>query len=77
MRFTKKQGQYLAFIYHYSKIYRCPLVEADIERYFGVSPPTVHQTILVLHNAGLISRTPGAPRTIRVLVPVECLPYLQ
>jgi Mn-dependent DtxR family transcriptional regulator len=41
--YTPKQGQYLAFIYYYTKINRRPLAEADIQRYFGVTPPTVHQ----------------------------------
>ena len=41
-RFTEKQGQYLAFIYAYSKVNRRPPSEADIQSYFRVTPPTVH-----------------------------------
>ena len=33
--FTKKQGQYLAFIYNYSKIHRQAPAESDFQRYFG------------------------------------------
>jgi Mn-dependent DtxR family transcriptional regulator len=44
--YTEKQGQYLAFIYYYTKINRRPPAEADIQRYFAVTPPTVHQMIL-------------------------------
>jgi repressor LexA len=33
-KYTQKQGQYLAFIYYYSKIQRQPLAEADMQQYF-------------------------------------------
>ena len=41
--FTDKQGQYLAFIYAYSRIFRQPPAEADMQRHFQVTPPSVHQ----------------------------------
>lgn len=41
--FTAKQGQYLAFIYHYSKIHRQAPAESDLQNYFRVSPPSVHE----------------------------------
>lgn len=75
--YTQKQGQYLAFIYYYTKINGRPPAEADIQYYFGVSPPTVHQMILKLEERGFISRVPGTPRSIRVLLPVEELPRLE
>ncbi|MCK4622245.1 MAG: MarR family transcriptional regulator [Desulfuromonadales bacterium] len=74
--FTEKQGQYLAFIYNYSKINHRPPAEAEIQHYFKVTPPTVHQMILKLERNGLISRTPGEARSIRVLVPPNDLPHL-
>ncbi len=37
--FTAKQGQYLAFIYSYTKIHRQAPAESDLERYFQVSRP--------------------------------------
>jgi DNA-binding MarR family transcriptional regulator len=77
MEFTKKQGQYLAFIYYYTKINRRPPAEADIQRYFRVTPPTVHQMILKLEEKNLITRIPGQARTIQVLVPPEELPSLE
>src|SRR5271163_3834856 len=58
--FTDKQGQYLAFIYAYSRIFRQPPAEADMQRHFQVSPPSVRQMVLTLERAGLIRRTPGA-----------------
>jgi hypothetical protein len=75
--FTAKQGQYLAFIYNYTKIHRQPPAEGDLERYFRVSPPSIHETIKTLHRNGLIERTAGQARSIRLLVPPEHLPRLK
>lgn len=75
--YTEKQGQYLAFIYYYTKINRRPPAEADIQRYFGVTPPTVHQMILKLEAEGFITRIPGQARSIEVLLPSDQLPYLE
>lgn len=75
--FTKKQGQYLAYIYNYTKIHGQPPAEHEIQRYFGVTPPTVHQMILKLEELGFISRVPRQARTIKVLLPPEKLPYLE
>lgn len=75
--FTPKQGQYLAFIYYYTKINGQPPAERDIQRYFGSTPPTVHDVILRLEQRGLIERTPGKARSIRVLIPPEDLPPLE
>jgi repressor LexA len=75
--FTEKQGQYLAFIYNYTKINYRPPAESDIQKYFKVTPPTVHQMILKLEENELISRTPRKERTLRVLVPPGVLPYLK
>ncbi len=47
-RFTDKQGQYLAFIYWYTKLNGRPPAEADMQRYFRVTPPSVHQMVLTL-----------------------------
>ena len=75
--FTSKQGQYLAFIDAYTRVHRRPPAEHELQRYFGVTPPSVHQMILTLERAGLIRRQPGVPRSIEVLVPPENLPVLQ
>lgn len=76
-QFTKKQGLYLAYIFYYTKINYKPPSEADIQRYFQVTPPTVHQMILKLEQNGLIERTPKQARSIKVLVPSEDLPRLK
>jgi len=74
--FTEKQGQYLAFIYDYSRIFRRPPAEADMQRHFRISPPSVHQMVLTLERAGLIRRQPGVARSIELLVAPEDLPIL-
>lgn len=76
-RFTPTHGQYLAFIDAYTRVNLRPLAQADIQRRFGVSPPSVHQMVLTLERAGLIRRPPGAPRSIHVLIPADELPILQ
>jgi repressor LexA len=75
--FTPKQGQYLAFIHLYTLLNGRPPAEADMIRFFRVTPPTVHQMVLTLEQAGLISRTPGAPRSIVVLLDRSALPELE
>ena len=65
--FTIRQGQYLAFIYLYDKINRRPPAEADIQKYFNVAAPTVHQMILALEASKCIERIPGQARSLRVL----------
>jgi DNA-binding MarR family transcriptional regulator len=75
--YTRKQGQYLAFIYYYTKIHRQPPAEADIQDYFRVSPPTVHQMILRLEEKGFIERTPGKARSIAILLSPDQLPPLE
>jgi len=74
--FTPKQGQYLAFIHAYTLVNGRPPAEADMIRFFKVTPPTVHQMVLKLEQAGLIARQPGAARTIQILVHQNALPAL-
>ncbi len=76
-RFTPKQGQYLAFIYNYTALHGNAPAEAEMQRFFEVTPPTVHSMVLRLEEAGLISRLPGQPRSIRLLVPADSLPVLE
>ena|SRR6267154_1511422 len=74
--YTDKQGQYLAFIYYYSKIHGCSPSEAEMQQYFRVSPPAVHQMVLTLEARGLIARTPGQARSIHLLISRDELPDL-
>ena len=74
--FTPRQGQYLAYIHLYTRLHRRPPAETDIQQYFRVSPPSVHQMVLSLERAGLIKRLPRTPRSIEVLVDPKDLPEL-
>ncbi|MEI9970766.1 MAG: helix-turn-helix domain-containing protein [Ignavibacteriota bacterium] len=76
--FTAKQGQYLAFIYNYSKMHggQSPS-EADLQRHFQVTPPSVHEMIQTLVRNGLIETTPGQARSIRLLVSRDDIPRLE
>jgi hypothetical protein len=75
--FSPRQGQFLSFIHNYTKLNGQPPAEADMERHFRVSPPTIHDMILLLEKKKLIVREPGVPRSIRVLVPANQLPPLE
>src|SRR6202163_769217 len=74
--FTPSQGQYLAYIHLYTRLHRRPPAETDIQQYFRVGPPSVHQMVLTLERAGLIRRQPRTPRSIEVLVDSKLLPEL-
>ena len=76
-RFTKLQGQYLAFIVTYTKLNRRAPAEADLQQYFGVTPPSVHNMIVALERHGLIRRTPRQARSIEVLVAPTDVPPLE
>ncbi|HXU38677.1 MAG TPA: MarR family transcriptional regulator [Blastocatellia bacterium] len=75
-RYTARQGQFLAFIYYYTKIHGRPPAEADMQIYFRVTPPTVHQMVVTLEQRGLIQREPGKSRSIRLLLARDELPDL-
>ena len=74
--YTAKQGQYLAFIYYYTKIHGRSPSEADMQGYFRVSPPSAHQMVLSLEKRGFIARTPGQGRSLKLLLPRDQLPDL-
>jgi DNA-binding MarR family transcriptional regulator len=74
--FTPRHGQYLAFIHAYTLVNGWPPAHADIQRFFRLTPPTVHQMLLTLENAGLISRQPDQPRSLVVLLEHRELPRL-
>jgi DNA-binding MarR family transcriptional regulator len=48
-----------------------------MQRFFEVTPPTVHRMVIELEKRGLIRREPGKARSIEVLVPPEALPPLR
>ena len=76
-RFTEKQGQYLAFIHTYVLLHRCAPAEADMQKYFGVTPPSVHQMVVELERRGLIRRVPRQARSIELCIATDEIPPLR
>ena len=75
--FTARQGQFLAFIHAYTLVNGRPPAEADMMRFFRLTPPSVHQMVLRLERRGFIRRVPGQARSISLVVRPESLPPLQ
>ena len=75
--YTDKQGQYLAFIFMYTKVNGRPPAVTDIARFFEVTPPSAQRMVDTLTKKGLAERTRGAPRSLRVLLNRDDLPDLQ
>jgi len=75
--YTPTQGQYLAYIHYYTKVNGRAPAEADMQRYFGVSPPSVHQMVRTLERRRFIAREPGRARSIRLLLERSELPELE
>ena len=75
--FTETQGQYLAFIHTYMLLNRQAPAEADFQRFFCITAPSVHSVIRLLERLGCIRRTPRQARSIELLVAADQLPTLQ
>ena len=75
-RLSRVQGQLVAFVYWYSKIHRVPPSENEIAEFLEVRGPSAHQMIVRLSARGILSRRPGEPRTIKVLLPRDEIPDL-
>ena len=76
VEFTPLQGQYLAFIQAYTTLHGRPPAERDMQVFFGVTAPVVHQMILGLASKGFLHREPGKARSIKPALPPESLPIL-
>ncbi len=74
---THLQGQYLAFIETYTTFHRVAPAEADMQRFFRVTPPAVHRMVLALEERGLLRRVPGQSRSIRLLLSLDEIPKLE
>jgi repressor LexA len=75
--YTPRQGQFLAFIHHYTTLHGRPPAEAEMADFFRVTPPSVHLMVLTLERRGFITRVPGQARSIALRLPPEALPPLQ
>ncbi len=77
VKFTPRQGQFLAFIHLYRKMHRRGSAETDLVKFFRVTPPTAHGMVVKLEELGLITREPGVGRSMLVAIPAEQLPELE
>jgi hypothetical protein len=48
-----------------------------MQRYFEVTAPVVHQMVITLHRLGLVSRSLGGARSLRVVISQEDIPRLE
>lgn len=48
-----------------------------MQRYFKITPPSVHSMVLMLERRGFIRRVPGQARSITLVIPIEALPPLK
>jgi Mn-dependent DtxR family transcriptional regulator len=63
-------------MYNYTQIHGVAPAETDLQRYFRVSAPSIHEMVKTLERNGLIERTPGRARSICLLVQAQHLPRL-
>jgi repressor LexA len=74
---TERQGQFLAYIHQYGLVNGCAPAEADMQRFFQISAPSVHSMVLTLERRGFIRRVPGQARSIALILPADSLPALK
>ncbi len=74
--YTKKQGQYLSFIYSYIKLNKRPPAHRDFQIFFRLDPASVNSMLKTLEKKRFIARQKGKPRSIQLLLKREELPDL-
>ena len=77
MDYTKKQGQYLSFLYYYQKLNKQSPAHIDFQRYFKSNPASVNDMLKTLERKGYIERERGKARSIVLLLKREDLPELE
>lgn len=77
MKYTKKQGQYLSFIYYYRKLNNQSPAHLDFQKYFASNPASVNEMLKTLERKGLIKREAGKARSTKLLLERAELPDLE
>lgn len=76
---THRQGQFLAYIDEHIK--RSPAglapTHAAMQRFFGLTPPSVNSMLIRLEHRGFIRRTPGVARGIEISIDPALIPPLE
>lgn len=76
IKLSKKEGQYLAFIYYYTKINSQPPAYSDFQRYFKTDPTSVYRMLMQLETKNYISKIPKKPRSISITISTKVIPDL-
>ncbi len=76
---THRQGQFLAYIDEYMKRNSAGLAptHAAMQRFFGLTPPSVNSMLIRLEQRGFIRRTPGVARGIEISIEPALIPPLE
>ncbi|TMA82621.1 MAG: MarR family transcriptional regulator [Deltaproteobacteria bacterium] len=61
----------------YTTLHGVAPAEADMQRFFRVTPPTVHRMVLALERRKLLEHIPGRSRSITLLVSSDEIPKLE
>jgi len=77
MKYTKKQGQYLSFIYYYRKLNNQSPAHVDFQKYFIANPASVNEMLKTLERKGFIQKEAGKARSIELLLERAELPDLE
>lgn len=76
---THRQGQFLAYIDEHIK--RSPAglapTHAAMQRFFGLTPPSVNSMLIRLEQRGFIRCTPGVARAIEISIDRDLIPPLE
>ncbi|MEN9361035.1 MAG: hypothetical protein RL095_2570 [Verrucomicrobiota bacterium] len=70
---SARQLDYLRFLHRYIELHRRPPSESEIVYHMRVTAPSAHDMIIKLEELGYIERTPGAARSIRLLIAPKLL----
>ena len=74
---TRQQGQFLAFIRQFMLLNQSVAPShIELQRFFGLTPPSVNSMLVRLEQRGFIRRVPGKARAIEIVCNPEWIPPL-
>lgn len=76
-RLSRSQGQLVAYVYWYTNVHRIPPSENEIAEFLGGRSPSAHVMMVRRGCRGVLTRRPGEPRSLKVLLPREAIPDLE
>ena len=76
---THRQGQFLAYICEYMRQNSAGLAptHAAMQRFFGLTAPSVNSMLIRLEQRGFIRRTPRVARAIAISIDPDLIPPLE